>query len=124
MAGKLLESGYMHSNFKNKPIYLNAKKLYCLINLITGHKVPLSLKDQILRACMSIILNFSEGYGRFSKKDKKHFYITARASLNETVACFDLINTHITIDGKTVEIFNALTESLSKMLSGLINSQK
>ncbi|MFA5103741.1 MAG: four helix bundle protein [Candidatus Margulisiibacteriota bacterium] len=114
----------MHSNFKDKPIYLNAKKLYGLINSITNHKVPLSLKDQILRACMSIILNFSEGYGRFSKRDKKHFYITARASLNETVACFDLINDHISIDGKTVEVFNITTESLSRMLSGLINSQK
>lgn len=120
----MLGSGYMHSNFKNKPIYLSAKQLYGLINGITNNKVPLPLKDQILRACMSIILNFSEGYGRFSKRDKKHFYITARASLNETVACFDLINAHISIDRKTVEIFNTLTESLSKMLSGLINSQK
>lgn len=73
---------------------------------------------------MSVILNFSEGYGRFSKRDKKHFYITARASLNETVACFDLINAHIPIDERTAEIFDTLTKDLSKMLSGLINSQK
>ena len=73
---------------------------------------------------MSIVLNFAEGYGRYSNNDKKHLYIMARASLNETIACFDLITIHNDIDQSTVGIFNSRTECLAKMLSGLINSQK
>ncbi len=114
----------MHSDFKDKGIYMQAKELYCLVSGMLAQSVPPTLRDQILRACISIILNFSEGYGRFSKNDKKHFYIIARGSLNEVIACFDLMTTHKNIGAETVEKFNSTTESLSKMLSGLINSQK
>ena len=114
----------MFNDFKTKEIYIQSKELYKLINSTLTDKVSYSLKDQILRAAVSIILNFSEGYGRFHKNDKKQFYITARASLNEVVACFDLLQIHIDIDDQTNNKFNQLTEDLSKMLSGLINSQK
>ncbi len=95
-----------------------------MVNGCLASDIPRPLKDQILRAAISIILNFSEGYGRFTKNDKKHFYITARASLNETATCFDLILLHKQIDKERTAKFNNLVEELSKMISGLINSQK
>lgn len=114
----------MFSDFKNKDIYIRAKELYSHINVCIDNNVPYALRDQILRSSISILLNFSEGYGRFTKNDKKHFYITARASLNETIACFDLILLHTRVSEKNIDRFNVLSEELSKMLSGLINSQK
>lgn len=114
----------MYSDFKNKEIYIKGKELYSLINNVFDDKIPYSLKDQISRAAVSIILNFSEGYGRFSKNDKKHFYIMARASLNETIACFDLMEIHTNIPEEVKNRFLSLSEELSKMLSGLINTQK
>lgn len=114
----------MHSDFKDKPIYVKGKELYVLVNKVMTSKTPYPLKDQILRAAISIVLNFSEGYGRFTNKDKKNFYIIARASLNETIACFDLLSIHEAISETDVEEFNELANELSRMLSGLINSQK
>lgn len=114
----------MFTDFKDKEIYKKAKALYSLVNSCFTADVPRPLKDQIIRASISIILNFSEGYGRFTKNDKKHFYITARASLNETATCFDLIQLHSKIDGEQINKFNGLVEELSKMFSGLINSLK
>lgn len=114
----------MFTDFKDKEIYKKAKDLYSLVNGCLTNDVPRPLKDQILRAVISVILNFSEGYGRFTKKDKKHFYITARASLNETATCFDLIMLHSQLSDEVIKKFNAIVEELFKMLSGLINSQK
>ncbi|KAF0133827.1 MAG: S23 ribosomal protein [Candidatus Saganbacteria bacterium] len=114
----------MFTDFKDKEIYKKAKELYSLVNSCLKENIPKPLKDQISRSTISIILNFSEGYGRFTKNDKKHFYITARASLNETATCFDLILLHLNPGNETIEKFNALVEELSKMFSGLINSQK
>ncbi len=114
----------MFTDFKDKEIYKKAKELYSLVNDCLTAEVPRPLKDQILRAAISIILNFSEGYGRFTKNDKKHFYVTARASLNEAATCFDLILLHSRPDTEKTHKFNDLVEELSKMLSGLINSLK
>jgi len=114
----------MFSDFKNKGIYIKAKELYERISSCLSGEVPYVLKDQIIRSSISIILNFSEGYGRFSKNDKKHFYITARASLNETVACFDLIQIHTKIKQVEYDKITGLFDELYKMLSGLINSHK
>ncbi|MFH1379343.1 MAG: four helix bundle protein [bacterium] len=114
----------MYSDFQNKDIYKKAKELYSLVNSCLNEKVPYTLRDQILRSSISIILNFSEGYGRFQKNDKKHFYITARASLNELIACFDLLCLHIRVSNNDLNLFKKITNELSKMLSGLINSQK
>lgn len=42
------------------------------------------LTSQIKRSVNSVSANFAEGYGRFSKKDKHHFYTIAYGSLLET----------------------------------------
>ena len=114
----------MFTDFKDKEIYKKAKELYSLVNCCLSGDIPRPLKDQIIRSTISIILNFSEGYGRFTKNDKKHFYVTARASLNETATCFDLILLHSMPSKEDISRFNALVEELSKMISGLINSQR
>jgi len=41
------------------------------------------LKNQVQRAAVSIPSNISEGYGRFSKKDFRHFLAIANGSANE-----------------------------------------
>ena len=113
-----------YSDFKTKPIYKTSKELYQFLTSILNNKIPYPLKGQISRASMSIILNFSEGYGRFHKNDKKQFYIHSRASLNEVVTCFDLIQIHSAIDKEQIQKFNLLSEEIYKMISGLINSLK
>ena len=48
------------------------------------------LRDQLLRASSSIVLNIAEGCGRFARAEKAHFYLIARGSAVECAAVFDL----------------------------------
>lgn len=41
------------------------------------------LIDQLNRAALSIAANIAEGNGRFTKVDRKHFFIVARGSIQE-----------------------------------------
>ena len=57
------------------------------------------IKDQLLRASLSIVLNIAEGTGKPTKADQRRFYAIALGSLRETQCllqitrsedCFDL----------------------------------
>ena len=49
------------------------------------------LADQLHRAATSIVLNIAEGAGKYSKPDKRRFYVTARGSTTESAAIFDIL---------------------------------
>jgi len=49
------------------------------------------LRDQLLRASVSIVLNLSEGAGRRSRRDKARFYFMARGSSAECGAILHLL---------------------------------
>ncbi|MBY0470491.1 four helix bundle protein [bacterium] len=51
-----------------------------------------SLREQLLRASESVVLNIAEGAGRTGKKDQARFYAIALGSLREVQAVFDLIS--------------------------------
>lgn len=82
------------------------------------------LADQLTRASLSIPLNIAEGAGRYGKADKKHFYIIARGSVFECVSILDVLKFQGKIDEPVHSRYYPMLEELSKMLSGLINSQK
>ncbi len=48
------------------------------------------LADQLTRASTSIVLNLAEGAGKFSKPDKRRYYLTARGSATESAALLDV----------------------------------
>jgi len=50
-----------------------------------------TLRDQLDRASVSIVLNVAEGAGRFSGPDKARFYAMARGSATECGAIVDLV---------------------------------
>lgn len=79
------------------------------------------LTDQLNRASLSIATNIAEGNGRYTKRDRRNFFIIARGSLHECIPLLEIASrrqliTDVTFSG----IFNEL-EVISKMLSGLIN---
>ena len=49
------------------------------------------LADQLQRAAASIVLNIAEGAGKFSKLDKRRYYLSARGSTTECAAIFDIL---------------------------------
>ena len=56
---------------------------HAVANLPPGHGY---LADQLRRAAASVVLNFAEGYGRFSRRDQRRFFLIAKGSACEVGA--------------------------------------
>lgn len=81
-----------------------------------------NIRDQLSRASTSILLNIAEGSGRFSKKDKRHFFVIARASGLECMALFDVIEDLELLPADESEVFRLRYTEISKMLFGMIRN--
>jgi four helix bundle protein len=77
-------------------------------------------KDQLRRASLSIMLNIAEGSSRFSKPDRKHFYVVSRGSVFECVGIFDFLREEELISEELHLDFYTRAEELSKMLFAMI----
>ena len=76
--------------------------------------------DQFQRAALSISLNIAEGSGRFSKPDKRNFYVIARGSTYECAALLDHLKESDLIAEKEFQESYLLLEEISKMLFAMI----
>ena len=79
------------------------------------------LTGQLRRAAMSVALNIAEGSGK-SKKEFIHYLKMARASVHECVPLLTIAERQRYLDRDGFGVFYGRRESLSKMLSKLINS--
>lgn len=109
--------------FENLIVYKKAKilqqKIYHLV--LNDRKIHSYIKDQIIRASVSIVINIAEGTGKKSAPSRSNFYSISRGSVFECVSLIDLIYNEklITIKKKN-ELYMEL-EELSKMLYSLIH---
>jgi len=110
-------------DFEKFPVYHESEQFYLeVLNLFKENKISKDAKDQLKRASMSIVLNIAEGAGKYSKNDKKNFYIISRGSVNECVALLRIFKLERIIgDNQYAILYNKLL-NIGKMLSGLINS--
>lgn len=113
-------------DFENLTVYKKAKEINkdILTYLKQNKQIDSYLKDQLHRASISIVVNIAEGSGKFSKADKRNFYTIARGSVYECVSLLELINEEENISMERYKNFYLKYEEISKMLLGLINSQK
>lgn len=113
-------------DFQNLTVYQNAKALNKeVFKFLQSHKqIDPYMRDQLRRAGISMVLNIAEGSGKFTKADKRNFYFIARGSVYECVAVFEMIKDEYTLDENIFKNFYSKFESISKMLLGLINSQR
>ncbi|MBI2024820.1 MAG: four helix bundle protein [Candidatus Harrisonbacteria bacterium] len=113
-------------DFENLEVYKKAKELNkeVLSFLQVNKQINSYIRDQLRRASISIVINIAEGSGKFSKADKRSFYTTARGSTYECVSLLELILEEKQITQTQFNEFYKKYETLSKMLLGLINSQK
>ncbi|MBP6084614.1 four helix bundle protein [Candidatus Gracilibacteria bacterium] len=112
--------------FENYPVYKTTQKICILIyqHILKQPGFSKEIKDQLQRASLSILLNITEGCGRYTKNEKKRFYITARGSCYECVSIINLLHEEEILDSNFHnELYEHLT-NVSKMLSGMIKTFK
>ncbi len=108
-------------DFEKLEVYSKAKQFNSAISLfLENADISRNKNDQLERAAFSIMLNIAEGTGRFTKPDKKNFYIIARGSAFECVAILDYLADQKVIKQDTFMEFYSVLEEISKMLYSLI----
>jgi len=108
-------------DFEKLLIYQKAKLFRKEVNIICANSpADKVIINQLRRAALSIPLNIAEGTSRYSKADRRNFYVISRGSVIECVAALDMLHD----DGfVSTDIFkNRYTqgEELSKMLYSMI----
>ena len=81
-----------------------------------------STRDQLFRASLSIAINIAEGGGRFSKADRRNFYVIARGSVYECFAILDIITEMGLGESQEIREMKSTCEELSKMLFAMIRN--
>ena len=109
-------------DFEKLVVYQKALQFNSIIqrDLINGIKPEKTVRYQLSRASVSIMLNITEGSGRFSSRDKRNFYVIARGSLFECIAICDYLNQQRLISSELYQNVYASSEEISKMLFSMI----
>ena len=94
-----------------------------IYRFLKGNKsITTYIRDQLGRASLSIMLNIAEGSAKFSDRDRKNFFITARGSAFE---CSSLV-TFMQEEGDMPAILavqiNSSFEEISRMLYTMIKN--
>ncbi|OGB87867.1 hypothetical protein A3H38_05670 [candidate division WOR-1 bacterium RIFCSPLOWO2_02_FULL_46_20] len=113
----------MPFDFEDFPVYKDAIKFIQEVDSFlesVTQKGNVRIIDQLQRASTSIALNIAEGAGRFHKSDKKNFYVMARGSVYECVACLQIFVAKKLISAEKYEIFYRALNNLAKQLSAMI----
>ena len=95
-----------------------------IIDKIETPRKHFRLVEQLESSSTSVALNISEGKGRFSKKEFKHFLYIARGSLYETITMLQIFRKKHWLGKEYYQKLYLEAEEINKMISGLISSIK
>lgn len=110
-------------DFEKLEVYKKAKIFNAGIRLFLKEaRLDPSTNDQLRRASFSIVLNLAEGSGRFSKADRRNFFVIARSSIFECVAILDVLKDENTLEITKHDNFYQQAEELSKIIFAMINN--
>jgi len=101
---------------KSKAFHLECK------NIILNNNLDRYVKDQFGRASFSIILNVAEGSGKFSKPDRRNYFVTSRGSVFECVAILDILSEQGIIDEGELKKLMLKADELSRILFAMIKN--
>lgn len=110
--------------YENLEVYKKAfqlnQKIYNLIKF--NRTIASYIKSQLGRAGLSIMLNIAEGSSKYSGKDRRNYFITARGSAFEccSIICFLHEEAEISEDLKD-NLYSSL-EEISRILFVMIKN--
>jgi four helix bundle protein len=78
------------------------------------------LSDQLTRASLPVATNLAEGNGRFTKSDRRNFFIIARGSAQECVPLIEYARRKRLLQDAVHAELRDQIEVIAKMISGLI----
>jgi len=108
-------------DFEKLTVYSKAKSFNKKVNdFLNETNLDRTTNDQLRRASFSIMLNIAEGTGRFTKPDRRNFYIISRGSAFECVAIFDYLKEIKAINEKQFKSLYDDLDELSRMLFSMI----
>ena len=114
---------YPMFDFEKLTVYQKAKIYNKKVNqFLVDNRLERNTNDQLRRASFSIMLNIAEGTGRFTKPDRRNFYIISRGSVFECVAIFDYLKDLNAISETKFNEFYEELDELSRMLFSMIKS--
>jgi four helix bundle protein len=105
--------------FSNSRIYQQGLELVSLCKTVVG-RFPTGyafLSDQIKRSSASVVLNFAEGCGKTSSRDRKRFFMIARGSVYETAAALEVAERLEIVDTKLHAEGMRICDQLGAMLT-------
>jgi four helix bundle protein len=73
-------------------VYKDSKSFYkkCILLTKDFPREYWELRDQLIRAALSISLNVAEGSAKYSDRDFKRYLENSLGSVNESFACIDI----------------------------------
>lgn len=110
-------------DFQKLEVYKKSKVFHVSCKaLIIKYKFDRYVNDQLGRASFSVPLNIAEGSGKFSSKDRKNYFTTARASVFECVAILDILSDENAISEGELENLMKNADELSRILYVMIKN--
>jgi four helix bundle protein len=93
-------------DFEKLAVYQKAKDFNSVIReFIKTSRLDHTTIDQLRRASFSILLNIAEGSGRFSKADRRNFFVISRGSIFECISILDVLKGERLLDEDKYELF-------------------
>jgi four helix bundle protein len=83
--------------------------------------VAITVVDQLNRAALSIATNLAEGNGRYTKPDRKNFFVIARGSVQECVPLLEIASRRGFVSPEGHRALKESLEEMFRMISGLIS---
>ncbi|MCE2712745.1 MAG: four helix bundle protein [Cryomorphaceae bacterium] len=111
-------------DFEKLDVYRKAKAFNkeVLQLMRTTKSIDSVVRNQLRRASLSIVLNIAEGTSRYSKADKRNFYVISRGSTFECVAIFDVMKEETILSDHEFQQFYRKADELSRMLFRMIGN--
>lgn len=110
-------------DFQKLEVYKKAKSFHLnCIEILKENKTKRSTDDQLTRASFSIALNIAEGSGRFSKPDRRNFFVIARGSVFESISILDILHDTQTLEAEKFQSMLVKADELSRILYAMIKN--